>query len=76
MVMKIKGQLNKTIKNSNFLQSNMKNKKDYPEMLFIPGGVCIGIGVGFLINQVAAGVLLGIGTGFVLAAITRLIKNR
>jgi mannose/fructose/N-acetylgalactosamine-specific phosphotransferase system component IIC len=33
----------------------------------IPGGLLIGIGVGMVLNQVAAGTLIGLGAGFVAA---------
>jgi len=43
--------------------------------LFIPGGVLLGFGIGFLINNVAAGMLGGLGLGFILFALTVLFKK-
>ena len=40
----------------------MKNKNAYE--ILIPGGLFIGVGLGLLIEQVAAGTLLGLGIGF------------
>ena len=37
--------------------------------LFIPTGLFIGLGIGFLINNVIAGTLLGLGAGFLVFAI-------
>ena len=42
--------------------------------LFIPAGLLIGIGVGFLVGQVLAGTLIGLGVGFLLMALFRLAK--
>ena len=42
----------------------MKKKED-TRGLFIPAGLFIGLGLGFLYNQIVAGVLLGLGAGFV-----------
>ena len=43
--------------------------------LFIPGGVLLGFGIGFLINNVAAGMFGGLGLGFILFALTVLFKK-
>ena len=40
--------------------------------LAIPAGLCIGIGVGFLIDNVPAGTLLGLGSGFLIMIILRI----
>ena len=42
------------------------NKKNAKERLLFSGPMFIGLGIGFIFNQVAAGVLIGIGVGFVL----------
>ena len=39
--------------------------------LAIPAGILTGIGIGFLIDNVAAGTLLGLGGGFLLMIILR-----
>ena len=38
--------------------------KKSPYNVLIPAGLFIGIGVGLLVNQVAAGTLIGLGLGF------------
>ncbi|MBT7902581.1 hypothetical protein HN587_01875 [Candidatus Woesearchaeota archaeon] len=47
---------------SNDKTCNMSGK--YSSGMLIPAGLLIGIGVGFLTNQVAAGTLIGLGIGF------------
>lgn len=47
-----------------------KKEKAPAGALFIPAGIFLGFGVGFLINNVAAGFFLGFGLGFVAFAIT------
>jgi len=39
----------------------------------IPGGVLIGMGIGFLIDNITAGILLGLGGGFIVMMIGMLI---
>ncbi len=39
----------------------------------IPAGVLIGLGVGFLINNIPAGLFLGLGGGFLVMMIAMLI---
>ena len=48
--------------------------KDYGG-LFIPGGLILGMGVGFLVNNVSAGMFIGLGMGFILFAISGLVKK-
>jgi len=43
--------------------------------LFIPAGIFIGMGVGFLINNIPAGLFAGMGLGFLAFGITSLIKK-
>lgn len=40
-----------------------KNKKKIGG-LFIPAGLMIGMGIGFLVNQLVAGMFIGLGLGF------------
>lgn len=44
--------------------------------LFVPAGIFIGMGFGFLYNQLVAGLFLGLGVGFVLMALSRLFFNK
>lgn len=43
--------------------------------LFIPAGLFIGMGVGFLLNHLPAGILIGLGIGFALFALSSFAKN-
>lgn len=52
-----------------------KDKKEKPEMLFIPGGVILGVGYGLLIGNIAAYTMIGLGLGFVLSAVTGLLRK-
>jgi hypothetical protein len=47
-----------------------KSKKG-DEGFFIPGGLLIGLGAGFLFNNIPAGLFIGLGAGFVVAGIVR-----
>jgi hypothetical protein len=53
-----------------------KNKQKYPEAAFVPAGVLIGIGYGFLTNNIPAWALIGLGAGFAIMAIIRLLKKK
>jgi hypothetical protein len=50
-------------------------KKEDPTGVFIPAGLLIGIGIGFLVDQVPAGTLIGLGVGFLLMAIVKSMKK-
>jgi len=41
--------------------------------LAIPAGLLIGIGVGFLVDNIAAGVFLGLGAGFLGMVVIRVM---
>ena len=43
--------------------------------LFIPAGLFIGMGIGFIINQLVGGIFLGLGLGFFGMALTRKKKT-
>lgn len=53
-----------------------KNKKENPGALFIPAGIIIGLGVGFLINNISAALFIGFGFGFLLFALTSLLMKK
>lgn len=53
-----------------------KDKQKYPETAFVPAGVLIGIGYGFLANNIPAWTLIGLGLGFVVMAIIRLLRKK
>lgn len=43
--------------------------------LFIPGGLIIGMGFGFLYGNLTAGLFIGLGAGFLLFALTGIFKK-
>jgi hypothetical protein len=54
-------------------QSEQPKKRKGVTGLAIPAGLFIGMGVGFLIDNITAGVLLGLGGGFLGMIILRVI---
>lgn len=52
----------------------VKKKEDRNDAggLFIPAGIFIGLGIGFLVNNIVGGLFLGLGAGFVVFAITKM----
>jgi hypothetical protein len=53
-----------------------KKEKDSPEVLFIPTGILLGIGFGFLYDQLIPSLFIGLGTGFLIFAIIAVIRNK
>ncbi len=47
-----------------------EKEKGSPGGLFIPAGVLLGIGLGFVYGNVPAGLFIGLGCGFILFAIS------
>jgi len=54
-------------------QSEQPKKRKGVTGLGIPAGLFIGMGVGFLIDNVTAGTLLGLGGGFLIMIILRIM---
>jgi hypothetical protein len=54
-------------------QSGQTKKRAGVTGLAIPAGLLIGIGIGFLVDNVAAGCLIGLGAGFLGMIILRVI---
>ena len=54
-------------------QSEQPKKRKGVSGLAIPAGLFIGIGVGFLVDNITAGVMLGLGCGFIGMIILRVI---
>ncbi|MEA3514183.1 MAG: hypothetical protein U9R34_01795 [Nanoarchaeota archaeon] len=52
-----------------------KWKEDDQSGLFIPAGLFIGMGIGFLIDQLVGGIFLGLGLGFLGMALTKKKKK-
>jgi len=50
-------------------------KSEGAGVFFIPAGLLIGVGVGFLIQNLPAGIFLGLGGGFAVYAITLFLKK-
>lgn len=53
-----------------------KKKDKDPSGLFIPAGLFIGMGLGFLYDSLVAYMFIGLGIGFLLFAMFQLIKKR
>ena len=53
-----------------------KIKKDDASGIFIPAGLFIGMGIGFLINELVAGMFIGLGVGFALMALAQILKKK
>ena len=52
-----------------------KSSKKKAAALFIPGGLLIGMGIGFLLNQLVAGLFIGLGAGFIIFALILLLEK-
>ncbi len=50
-------------------------KRQDPGGLFVPGGVLLGLGFGFLYGNLPAGIFIGLGAGFVLWATISLLRK-
>lgn len=46
-----------------------------PGSLFIPAGVLLGLGYGFMTDNIPAGLFIGLGLGFVAFAVSLFIKR-
>ena len=53
-----------------------KKKKEDLSGLWIPAGIFVGFGFGFIYSNVPAGLFLGLGGGFVLMVLTKLLMKR
>ena len=51
------------------------NKKHKTSGLFIPAGLFLGMGFGFLINNIVVGIFMGLGLGFLGMALYHMIKK-
>jgi len=59
-------------------EQEIKEKKDKRGItaLFIPGGLFIGMGIGFLTNNLVPGMYIGLGVGFILFVISFLLIKK
>lgn len=55
--------------------SSNEKKKSEPGALFIPAGLFIGFGIGFLTDNIPAWLFVGLGAGFIGFAISSLAKK-
>lgn len=46
------------------------------EGLFIPAGIFIGMGIGFLVDNLPGGMFIGMGCGFAAFAISVMVKKK
>jgi hypothetical protein len=59
--------------------AKVEDKKDSRRAngaLFIPAGIFLGLGYGFLISNIPAGLFIGLGLGFVAFAIIAIAKSK
>jgi len=52
-----------------------KGKKSDNAGLFIPAGLFLGFGLGFVFNNIPAGMFGGLGLGFFLFAVVKVLKG-
>ena len=54
-----------------------QNKQNYKDAagLFIPAGLFIGVGLGFIFNNLPAGMFGGLGVGFLLFAVAKMMSK-
>jgi hypothetical protein len=52
------------------------DKKEDNTGLFIPAGLFLGLGIGFIADQVVGGLFVGLGVGFVGLAIARIFSKK
>lgn len=53
----------------------MEDEKWKVGSLFIAAGVLLGLGIGFLVNNVPSGLYIGLGIGFIAFALTVIFKK-
>lgn len=53
----------------------MKNKKKDTSGVFVPAGLFVGMGFGFLFDQFVAGLFIGLGVGFAAMALVHSMKK-
>jgi hypothetical protein len=57
-------------------KQNKKKNNDDRGALFIPAGLFLGMGFGFLYNVLVEGMFIGLGTGFLLFAIVHALTKK
>lgn len=51
-------------------------KKNSPNGVFVPAGLLIGMGVGFLTGQFLAGLFIGLGAGLLVMTVAEILINK
>ncbi len=55
----------------------MTKKEDNDQSgMLIPAGVLIGLGVGFIVDELVGGLLVGLGVGFAVSALLRIFMTK
>jgi hypothetical protein len=57
-------------------EKEQKKKKEDFGGLFIPAGIFVGMGIGFLTDQLVAAMFIGMGAGFFLFALYEIFRKR
>ena len=52
-----------------------KKKKEDISGLFVPAGLLIGMGIGFMLENLVAWLFIGLGSGFLCMAISKLLMK-
>ena len=63
-------------KTNSELESNVKKREGGIGGLFIPAGILIGMGIGFLEGNIPAWMFIGLGTGFLCFAISLYLEKK
>lgn len=57
-------------------RNKKEKRKEDAAGIFVPAGLLVGIGIGFIYNNIPAGTLIGLGAGFLAMAIVKLMKRK
>ncbi len=52
-----------------------REPKTDPSGILVPAGLLIGMGAGFVFNNIPAGLFIGLGVGLLLMAVIKLIRR-
>ncbi|MCK5149681.1 hypothetical protein KAJ87_02040 [Candidatus Pacearchaeota archaeon] len=58
------------------MKKKVNKKKEDNEALFIPAGLFVGMGLGFLYDQLVVGLFIGLGAGFLFFAIAKNFRKK
>ena len=57
------------------MNENKEKAVKQPGAIFIPAGILIGMGVGFIVDNIPAGLFIGLGVGFLAYGISLFYKK-